>query len=298
MVIDGRSDVLYIDRTGAGKSETYFIIAKLMRQRNEKAGPVIIVTPMIALMHDQVRRGKAFGLKAEAFYSKKKGMTDLMSSNVRANLSLNLFRKCLISDYITCMRCCLPCQVLSNLRQNKLDLLYVTAEMLTEISKDTRMFTTDDKRDVTYTPKLLDAAPALKLHPPNLSRTWDHVPLLVIDEIHYIAEAGHDFRLDYARVWSELAEHPWYQKARKLGLTATVNQRVRASMQQALPTLKDWHVVLGSLYRENIALRVQPRPVNDAARVDYVYQLYNQDRVRLPSIILLLCCCLLDRHFR
>jgi superfamily II DNA helicase RecQ len=154
--------------------------------------------------------------------------------------------------------------------------------MLNEISQDTRTFA-EGGREVSYTPKLLQSALAMKLNPPDLSRTWDHVPLLVIDEIHYIAEVGHDFRLDYAQVWGALDQHAWYRKARKLGLTATVNQRVRASMQQALPALKDWHLVLGSLYRENITLRVQPKPVNDAARIDYVYQLYNNDPVSVYS---------------
>jgi ATP-dependent DNA helicase RecQ len=85
-LMEGQRDVLYIDRTGAGKSETYFITATLMRQRNKKAGPVIVVTPMIALMHDQERRGRAFGLKAAAYYSEKKGMSQLAASNVRMPL--------------------------------------------------------------------------------------------------------------------------------------------------------------------------------------------------------------------
>ena len=65
LVVEGRN-VLYIDRTGAGKSETYFIATKLLRQ-DPRAGPVIVVTPLISLILDQVRRANAFGLKAKGY---------------------------------------------------------------------------------------------------------------------------------------------------------------------------------------------------------------------------------------
>lgn len=52
LVVDEK-DVLYLDRTGAGKSETYFVSTKLMRE-DPTAGPVIVVTPLVSLIHDQV----------------------------------------------------------------------------------------------------------------------------------------------------------------------------------------------------------------------------------------------------
>jgi hypothetical protein len=80
-LLSGR-DVLYIDRTGAGKSETYFVTTKMMRDKDKKAGPVIVVTPLIALINDQVRRATAFGFKASGFYSEDKGMSEMERSNV------------------------------------------------------------------------------------------------------------------------------------------------------------------------------------------------------------------------
>ena len=247
LAVEG-NNVLYIDRTGAGKSETYFIAARFMRKRDPRAGPVIVVTPLVALIHDQVRRAKAFGLNAEGFFSAAKGM-----SNMQRDV------------------------VLTKIKKNTLDLLFLTAEMLNEISEDmvTRII---DGKQVTYEPKLLGAGPALKLHPPDLTNaSWTHVPLLVIDEIHYIAEAGHDFRLAYSGVWNKFSSHQWYQDAKKLGLTATVNERVRSSIVNAIPSIAQWTTVLGSLYRENIAIRVISRPASDKARLDYVRQLAEQN---------------------
>lgn len=244
-LVDDGKDVLYIDKTGAGKSETYFVATQMLRDRDKRAGPVIVVTPLITLIDDQVRRAEAFGLQAAGYFSKAKGMNDFEQASV-----------------------------VTKLTANRLDLLFLTAEMLKEISKDNSTF-----NGYLYTHKLLKGGPALMRNPPmSSSLTWEYVPLLVIDEIHYIAEAGNDFRLAYAQVWSELANHPWYKRARKLGLTATVNKRVRESLCLALPAIKDWSLVLGSLYRENIALRIVPKPPNNDARLDYIRKLREADR--------------------
>ena len=154
-----------------------------------------------------------------------------------------------------------------------------------------RFLKTNEGRTINYTPKLLDAAPALMLNPPDLkAQRWSYVPLLVIDEIHYISEAGHDFRTAYASVWGKLSEHTWFQRTRKLGLTATITQRLRSSLAAALPDIAGWDVVEGCLYRENIAIRILPKPKNDAARADYVYQLH----VANPNDYILVFCKTID----
>lgn len=253
-ICESGRNVLYIDKTGAGKSETYFVIAKLLRESDAKAGPVIVVTPLVALMVDQVRRAKAFGLKAFALYS-----AVAMSEMERAS-------------------------TLTAVGKNKADLLFITAEMLHEISSDLQTF---PGTHTTYVPKLLVQGPALKLNPPaKAGLSWSYVPLLVIDEIHYIAEAGHSFRVKYSTVWSKFSDHEWFRDARKLGLTATVTPRVRASIIAALPEVKDWHTVLGSLYRDNISIRILSRPKNDAERLNFVHQLFNQDK---EAYILVFC---------
>lgn len=168
---------------------------------------------------------------------------------------------------------------------NTLDLLFLTPEMLAKIAIDVDSFVDEKSGErVTCAHKLLKAGLALKRNHPRLGDLpWTCVPLLVIDEVHCIAEQGHGFRPEYARVWSLLAEHRWFQEARKLGLTATVNARVRESLMSALPAIQTWTPVYGELHRRNMTLRIMQKPLNEAARVDYIFKLYNSDTVRHPT---------------
>lgn len=245
------SDVLYIDRTGAGKSETYFVATKQLRS-DSVVGPVIVVSPLVALMDEQVRRATDFGLTALAFHGK---LTVAQKGNVCTKLKLN-----------------------------KIDLLFLTPEMLSVISNDVAINPFNDK---PYHHKLLKAAPALKKDRPKIdSLPWYKVPLLVIDEIHCITEDGVDFRLDFAQVWGKLEDHPWYQNTCKLGLTATVNDRIWTGFLGALPEIENWKQVLGNLYRPNIALRVHPKPKNANERLNFVLELHQSEP---ESFILVFC---------
>lgn len=47
-------NVLYVDKTGAGKSATYFIATKMLRQADSTNGPTIVVCPLLSLINDQV----------------------------------------------------------------------------------------------------------------------------------------------------------------------------------------------------------------------------------------------------
>lgn len=57
-----RRRALVIQRTGWGKSAVYFIAALLMRRRG--AGPALIVSPLLALMRDQVEAASRAGVRA------------------------------------------------------------------------------------------------------------------------------------------------------------------------------------------------------------------------------------------
>ena len=59
--------VLVVQRTGWGKSAVYFLSALLQRRRG--AGPALIVSPLIALMRDQVAAAARAGVRAEAISS-------------------------------------------------------------------------------------------------------------------------------------------------------------------------------------------------------------------------------------
>ncbi|MGP9539628.1 DEAD/DEAH box helicase [Brachybacterium sp. AOP43-C2-M15] len=62
-----RRRVLVVQRTGWGKSAVYFLAALLQRRRG--TGPALIVSPLIALMRDQVAAAERAGVRAEAISS-------------------------------------------------------------------------------------------------------------------------------------------------------------------------------------------------------------------------------------
>ena len=94
-----------MDRTGAGKSETYFTAATLMRRMDNKAGPVIVITPLNALMADQVKRATDVQLKAG-----------------RMNKDTSKMERDTIMEMI---------------KRNELDLLFLTPEMINTANADT-----------------------------------------------------------------------------------------------------------------------------------------------------------------
>ena len=51
-VVDGRGRLLVVQKTGWGKSSVYFIATKLLRE--EGMGPAILISPLLALMRNQV----------------------------------------------------------------------------------------------------------------------------------------------------------------------------------------------------------------------------------------------------
>ncbi len=61
-LVTDRSRALVVQRTGWGKSAVYFIATLLLRQRG--AGPSILVSPLLALMRDQVAAAARAGVRA------------------------------------------------------------------------------------------------------------------------------------------------------------------------------------------------------------------------------------------
>lgn len=66
-LVNKRKRMLVVQRTGWGKSAVYFIAAKLMRERG--AGPSIIVSPLLALMRNQVEAAGRAGIRAATINS-------------------------------------------------------------------------------------------------------------------------------------------------------------------------------------------------------------------------------------
>jgi ATP-dependent DNA helicase RecQ len=66
LVVDRRR-VLCVQRTGWGKSAVYFIATQLLREAGR--GPTVIVSPLLALMRNQIAAARALGLRAETVNS-------------------------------------------------------------------------------------------------------------------------------------------------------------------------------------------------------------------------------------
>ncbi|GJF12557.1 ATP-dependent DNA helicase RecQ [Mycolicibacterium cyprinidarum] len=66
-VVEGRGRLLVVQRTGWGKSFVYFIATKLLREA--KRGPVLLVSPLLSLMRNQMEAARRMGLAAEALHT-------------------------------------------------------------------------------------------------------------------------------------------------------------------------------------------------------------------------------------
>ncbi|MFD8704630.1 RecQ family ATP-dependent DNA helicase [Kitasatospora sp. NPDC059648] len=197
LVVDHRR-ALVVQRTGWGKSAVYFIATALLRARG--AGPTVIVSPLLALMRNQVESAGRAGIHARTINSANTEEWDEIQSEVAAG---------------------------------RVDILLVSPERLNN----------PDFRDEVL-PKLAAST-----------------GLLVVDEAHCISDWGHDFRPDYRRLRTMLADLP--PGVPVLATTATANARVTADVAEQLGTgTTDEHalVLRGPLDRESLTLGVLALP--------------------------------------
>ncbi|GAA5198552.1 RecQ family ATP-dependent DNA helicase [Arthrobacter gyeryongensis] len=80
-LVDAGRRALVVQRTGWGKSAVYFVSSLLLRRRG--AGPTLIVSPLLALMRDQVAAAARAGVRAVAINS----ANQLEWDNVREQLA-------------------------------------------------------------------------------------------------------------------------------------------------------------------------------------------------------------------
>ena len=71
-LVEGRGPrrLLLVQKTGWGKSFVYFIAAKLLRQQG--SGPVLLISPLLALMRNQIEMTKRLGVRADTLNSDNK----------------------------------------------------------------------------------------------------------------------------------------------------------------------------------------------------------------------------------
>src|SRR3954451_7295562 len=66
-LVEERRRVLCVQRTGWGKSAVYFLATALLRRSG--AGPTVLVSPLLALMRNQIDAARRLGLRAETVNS-------------------------------------------------------------------------------------------------------------------------------------------------------------------------------------------------------------------------------------
>ena len=82
-VVVDRARVLCVQRTGWGKSAVYFVATSLLREAG--AGPTLIVSPLLALMRNQIAAARRLGLRAHTVNSTNRedwdGVRDLIAAD-------------------------------------------------------------------------------------------------------------------------------------------------------------------------------------------------------------------------
>lgn len=63
-----RERIIVVQRTGWGKSSVYFIATRLLRQQYSR-GPTLIISPLLALMRNQVEAATKLGIRSATLNS-------------------------------------------------------------------------------------------------------------------------------------------------------------------------------------------------------------------------------------
>lgn len=82
-LVNHRRKLLVVQRTGWGKSSVYFIATRLLR--NAGTGPSIIVSPLLALMRNQIEAAQRLGVRAVTINSTNKDEWPKIIQQVRGN---------------------------------------------------------------------------------------------------------------------------------------------------------------------------------------------------------------------
>ncbi|MCU1483537.1 MAG: ATP-dependent helicase, RecQ-like [Actinomycetia bacterium] len=81
-LVERRGRALVVQRTGWGKSAVYFVATRLLRDRG--AGPTILVSPLLALMRNQIAAAERAGVHAVTINSENRDDWSAIEDRVRA----------------------------------------------------------------------------------------------------------------------------------------------------------------------------------------------------------------------
>jgi ATP-dependent DNA helicase RecQ len=82
-LVNHRQKLLVVQRTGWGKSAVYFIATRLLRDRG--AGPTLIVSPLLALMRNQIEAAERLGIRALTINSTNRNDWEPLTRSILAN---------------------------------------------------------------------------------------------------------------------------------------------------------------------------------------------------------------------
>lgn len=82
-VVEGNSRLLVVQKTGWGKSFVYFIAARLLREAG--AGPALLISPLLALMRNQIAAAERMGVRAVTIHSDNQDEWENVEAAVRGN---------------------------------------------------------------------------------------------------------------------------------------------------------------------------------------------------------------------
>src|SRR5215210_2553997 len=77
-----RRRVLVVQRTGWGKSAVYFIATRLLRDRG--AGATVLISPLLALMRNQLQMAERAGVRAATINSDNRDQWTGIESSIKA----------------------------------------------------------------------------------------------------------------------------------------------------------------------------------------------------------------------
>ncbi len=172
--------------TGAGKSLCYQLPAMI------KDGLAIVISPLIALMKNQVDQLNAYGINAR-----------FLNSTLSKGEITRLKKECITGA---------------------VKLLYVAPESLNK------------EENIEFLQKV-------------------NVSFVAIDEAHCISEWGHDFRPEYRKIKTMIAQ---LGEKNVIALTATATPKVQLDIQKNLQ-MEEADVFLSSFNRKNLFYEVRPK---------------------------------------
>lgn len=82
-IVDGKGRLLVVQKTGWGKSFVYFISTKLLREAG--AGPALLISPLLALMRNQIAAAERMGVRAATINSDNQDEWKSVEAKLRRN---------------------------------------------------------------------------------------------------------------------------------------------------------------------------------------------------------------------